>query len=44
MHTLSLHDALPIYLFSQKDLIDALEKAERRIKREKKEKEKNKQL
>ena len=27
-------------LFSQKDLVDALEKAERRIKREKKEKEK----
>ena len=30
-------------LFSQKDLIEALEKAERRIKREEKEKEKQKQ-
>ena len=30
-------------LFSQKDLIEAIEKAERRIKREKKEKEKAKQ-
>ena len=30
-------------LLSQKDLIEALEKAERRIKREKKEKEKQKQ-
>ena len=29
-------------LFSQKDLIEAIEKAERRIKREKKEKEKAK--
>ena len=28
-------------LFSQKELVDALEKAERRIKREKKEKEKS---
>ena len=30
-------------LFTQKDLLDAIEKAERRIKREKKQKEKQKQ-
>ena len=33
-------DPVAIGLFSQKDLIEAIEKAERRIKREKKEKEK----
>ena len=33
-------DPVALNLFSQKDLIEALEKAERRIKREKKEKEK----
>ena len=36
-------DPVAMGLFSQKDLIDAIEKAERRIKREKKEKEKLKQ-
>ena len=36
-------DPVALNLFSQKDLIEALEKAERRIKREKKEKEKQKQ-
>jgi hypothetical protein len=30
-------------LFSQKDLVDSVEKAERRIEREKKKKEKDKQ-
>ena len=35
-------DPVAMGLFSQKDLIDAIEKAERRIKREKKEKEKGK--
>ena len=41
---LNAKDPVAMNLFSQKYLIDALEKAERRIKREKKEKEKNKQL
>ena len=36
-------DPVAMSLFSQKDLIEALEKAERRIKSEKKEKEKTKQ-
>ena len=36
-------DPVAMSLFSQKDLIEAIEKAERRIKREKKEKEKTKQ-
>ena len=36
-------DPVALNLFSQKDLVEALEKAERRIKREKKEKEKAKQ-
>ena len=36
-------DPVALNLFSQKDLIEALEKAERRIKKEKKEKEKQKQ-
>ena len=35
-------DPVALGLFSQKDLIEAIEKAERRIKREKKEKEKAK--
>ena len=35
-------DPVALNLFSQKDLVEALEKAERRIKREKKEKEKEK--
>ena len=33
---------MALNLFSQKDLIEALEKAERRVKREKKQKEKAK--
>ena len=37
-------DPVAMSLFSQKDLIEAIEKAERRIKREKKEKEKTKQV
>jgi Uncharacterized protein conserved in bacteria len=36
-------DPVALNLFTQKDLVEALEKAERRIKREKKEKEKAKQ-
>ena len=39
-NNLTAKDPVAIGLFTQKDLIDALEKAERRIKREKKEKEK----
>jgi len=39
-NNLSAKDPVAMGLFTQKDLIDALEKAERRIKREKKEKEK----
>ena len=42
-NNLNPKDPVALGLFSQKDLIDALEKAERRIKREKKEKEKQKQ-
>ena len=42
-NNLSPKDPVALNLFSQKDLIEALEKAERRIKREKKEKEKQKQ-
>ena len=41
-NNLSPKDPVAMGLFSQKDLIEALEKAERRIKREKKEKEKAK--
>ncbi len=40
-NNLSPKDPVAMGLFSQKDLIDALEKAERRIKRDKKEKEKS---
>ena len=41
-NNLSPKDPVALNLFSQKDLTEALEKAERRIKREKKEKEKQK--
>ena len=41
-NNLNAKDPVAIGLFSQKDLQDALEKAERRIKREKKQKEKDK--
>ena len=40
-NSLNPKDPVAIGLFSQKDLIEAIEKAERRIKREKKEKEKS---
>ena len=43
-NNLNPKDPVALNLFSQKDLIEALEKAERRIKREKKEKEKAKQI
>ena len=39
-NNLNPKDPVALNLFSQKDLVEALEKAERRIKREKKEKEK----
>merc|ERR1711990_1325601 len=39
-NNLSAKDPVALNLFSQKDLIEAIENAERRIKREKKEKEK----
>ena len=42
-NNLNPKDPVALGLFSQKDLIQAVEKAERRIKREKKEKEKAKQ-
>ena len=42
-NNLNPKDPVAMSLFTQKDLIMALEKAERRIKREKKEKEKAKQ-
>ncbi len=42
-NNLNPKDPVALNLFSQKDLIEAIEKAERRIKREKKEKEKQKQ-
>ena len=41
-NNLNPKDPVAINLFTQKDLIDALEKAERRIKKEKKDKEKSK--
>ncbi len=41
-NNLNAKDPVAMGLFTQKDLIDAVEKAERRIKREKKEKEKSK--
>ena len=40
-NNLSPKDPISLNLFTQKDLLDAIAKAERRIKREKKEKEKN---
>ena len=43
-NNLNPKDPVALNLLSQKDLIEALEKAERRIKREKKEKEKQKQV
>tara|TARA_X000000950_G_scaffold231642_1_gene280258 strand:- start:58 stop:639 length:582 start_codon:yes stop_codon:yes gene_type:complete len=43
-NNLNSKDPVALNLFSQKDLVDALEKSERRIKREKKQKEKAKQL
>ena len=42
-NNLNPKDPVALGLFSQKDLIEAIEKSERRIKREKKEKEKAKQ-
>ena len=42
-NNLNPKDPVALNLFSQKDLMEAIEKAERRIKREKKEKEKQKQ-
>ena len=42
-NNLNPKDPVALNLFTQKDLIQALEKAERRIKREKREKEKQKQ-
>mgnify|MGYP001242472125 CR=1 FL=1 len=42
-NNLNAKDPVAMGLFSQKELIDALEKADRRIKREKKEKEKSSQ-
>ena len=39
-NNLNPKDPIALNLFTQKDLIDAIQKAERRIKREKKEKEK----
>ncbi len=41
-NNLNPKDPVALNLFTQKDLIDALEKAERRIKREKKQKERSK--
>ena len=41
-NNLSPKDPVALNLFTQKDLIEAIEKAERRLKREKKEKEKQK--
>ena len=43
-NSLNAKDPVAMGLFSQKDLISAIEKAERRIKREKKEKEKTKTI
>ena len=42
-NNLNPKDPVALNLFTQKDLLDAIEKAERRIKREKKQKEKDKQ-
>ncbi len=43
-NNLNAKDPVAIGLFSQKELMDAIEKAERRIKREKKDKEKGKNI
>ena len=43
-NNLNHKDPVALNLFSQKDLLDAIEKAERRIKREKKLKEKQQKL
>ena len=43
-NNLNSKDPVAMNLFTQKDLVEALEKADRRIKKEKKEKEKAKQL
>ena len=43
-NNLSPKDPIALNLFTQKDLLDAIQKAERRIKREKKEKEKQQKL
>tara|TARA_B100001121_G_C18624191_1_gene590898 strand:+ start:609 stop:1187 length:579 start_codon:yes stop_codon:yes gene_type:complete len=43
-NNLNPKDPIALNLFTQKDLLDAIEKAERRIKREKKEKEKQQKL
>ena len=40
-NNLNPKDPVALNLFTQKELLNAVEKAERRIKREKKEKEKN---
>ena len=42
-NSLNPKDPVALNLFSQKDLINAIEKAERRIKREKKDKDKQNQ-
>ena len=42
-NNLNAKDPVAMNLFSQKDLVESIEKAERRIKREKKEKEKERQ-
>ena len=41
-NNLNPKDPVALNLFTQKDLVDAIEKAERRVKREKKQKEKAK--
>ena len=43
INNLNAKDPVAMNLFTQKDLVESIEKAERRIKREKKEKEKTKQ-
>ena len=43
-NSLNSKDPVALNLFSQKDLVEAIEKAERRIKREKKEKEKEQKM
>ena len=43
-NNLNPKDPVAMGLFTQKELIEAIEKAERRLKREKKEKEKEKKL